>query len=302
LTAIAFMAFVLSYIPFVMWFVTKGTKYFLTSPNFRVATRFLYGRCRPEYTYFTIVSVARNMFVALVPVIAADDSFFQGTLVALALIVYLALVATSRPWVIPQLVDVDIVMHVLAIMLIMTGLVFVDNEYRPSASEAMDKTYYGVYLMVLQCGFCGCCVAAICHILYTHRNAYARKLRAEEANTEATIIALDFLALAEKTQNMGTENDPTKTLPLLLRKNCVTHDIQLIRAATKVLNSISEQDGQWLRRASSLRRRSSQKDGAKRLSQSAQGTGLDMVGVSSENFQAKKSTGSESEGVAPVGV
>jgi hypothetical protein len=298
------MAFVLSYIPFVMWFVSRGTKYFLTSPNFRVATRFIYGRCRPEYTYFTIVSVARNMFVALVPVIAANDSFFQGTLVALALIVYLALVATSRPWVIPQLVDIDIVMHVLAIMLIMTGLVFIDNEYRPSASEAIKKTYYGVYLMFMQCGFIGCCVAAICHILYTHRNAYARKLRAEEGKAEATIIALDFLALAEKTQNMGAENDPTKTLPLLLHKNCVTHDIQVIRAATKVLNSISEQDGQWLRRASSLRRQSKVSRNSRKASQSGQDVGFDMGAVPSENFQAKKSNTSQetTEAVVPVGI
>jgi hypothetical protein len=191
------------------------------------------------------------MFIAIVPVISTDDSFFQGTLVALALLVYLTLISVTRPWVFPQLVHIDVIMHLFAIMLIMTGLAFITNENRPTASESIEKTYYVVYLLFFQVGFAGCAVAAICHILYTHRNAYARRLRAEEEKAEAHLIAIDFLDLAAKAQRTGDES--VKTLPGLLHKNCVVHDIHVIRDATRILNAIAEADGQWLRRASSLR-------------------------------------------------
>jgi len=204
--------------------------------KFREYARFLVNRWRPDYWWWGIAVLTRNVLVASSGLLG-DDVRVQLLVVMMCVVVYSVLVGIFQPWVVPVLNSFEIVGTLLLGLLCAVGLIFNSSEQARSillqleeawakdevATIEADMRTFGVFFCVvlaiflfLMAGLVVWCMSSL--VGWTNKVAdQHEKQTALFSKMAQAIQSSEFLVLIEAVVKHGTDYDRER-MEEMLRK------------------------------------------------------------------------------------
>mmetsp|Transcript_110819 Transcript_110819/g.174718 ORF Transcript_110819/g.174718 Transcript_110819/m.174718 type:complete len:1279 (+) Transcript_110819:156-3992(+) len=210
-------------------FVTKSR---ISNKHFRQMWRFILARWRPDCWYWGLFLLARNFFIAIIPITVRVDKVYRVLVFALLLACHALAEVHWMPWMTGMNNWFEAFISLLLIVMGIVGL-----QFTPEASKG-EKVTAAAFMAVLLAGVWLLLVVSLAFAVHWNTPAQTKKRR-EGSHQEAEALIDKFVAI----KAMNESNDTAEKQRWSdFTKNASSYDQALLRNMNKYLDEFEKND------------------------------------------------------------